>query len=85
MRIENTQTTTLIYKLDELDESVQETVIEGWHTNDKFFAADEWHQSLEAFANRFDVTVNDWSVDLCNSYIKSDHTPAPEKIGRAHV
>jgi|688.fasta_scaffold179954_5 hypothetical protein len=51
-----------IYKLDELDEAVQQRVIEGWRDGDHFFWEDEWRESLNAFELRAPLSIRNWQI-----------------------
>jgi hypothetical protein len=61
--------TLYAYKFDELDPKVQAKVIERWRYNDTFFWADEWRDSLKAFADHAPLTIRDWNVGYPGTYV----------------
>lgn len=61
-----------LYKLDELDEAVQQRVIEGWRYNDSFPWADEWRDSLDAFADRAPIKIRDWEIGYRSNGVTFD-------------
>lgn len=66
------------YKLDELDPKVQTKVIEQWRYNDTFYWADEWRESLKAFADHAPLTIRDWNVGYPGTYV--DFTSDDEAV-----
>jgi hypothetical protein len=61
-----------VYKLDELDEAMQQRVIQSWRDGDHFFWEDEWRDSLHAFAKIAPIKVRDWSVGYGGTYVTFD-------------
>jgi hypothetical protein len=57
------------YKFDELAEATQSRIIERWREGDTFFWADEWQDSLKAFADRAPLTIRDWNVGYPRTYV----------------
>jgi hypothetical protein len=57
------------YKFDELPEATQTKIIDNWRTNDTFFWADEWRDSLNAFADHAPLRIRDWSVGYPGTFL----------------
>lgn len=60
-----------IYELNELKENVREKVINRWRDDDCFMWSDQWIDSLNAFADYFNIRIKDYSVcDYSRNFIR---------------
>jgi len=60
-----------VYDFDELAESVQRAVVNGWRVGDEFYYFEDWESSLYAFFNAFDcVHLKDFRWSGCGHYNK---------------
>lgn len=61
-----------LYGFEELEDSAKEKAREWWRNGDCFAWDSESRASIYAFANHFNVKLNDWSVDDCTYYYRTD-------------
>lgn len=71
-----------IYRFEELEESVQESIIENYRREENEYGyhwADEWVDSLKAFCDLFGLKIKDYSVGPYSySYVNIERYPEPE-------
>ena len=59
-----------IYKLDELPEHIQDSIVLRWRDNDTLSWSDEWQDSLNEFKKLFSfLTVKEWRMGSGGDYI----------------
>lgn len=60
-----------VFEFDELEENVRQRIVNHWRDDDSFFWSEDWINSLNAFADYFDIEIKNYSVgDYSHNFVR---------------